>query len=356
MKTKILAAAVAATSLTSVAHAQSSVTMYGFISDGVRYVNNTAGGSTFQMSNAISPERWGLFGSEDLGGGNKAVFQLENYFNINTGAMTSANTLWYGKAYMGIDSQQFGRLTFGRQYATTALRAIMMDPIYIGGGIAAICPLGQILTDVWTRDSRTNNNIVYTKHIGDFALSASYNPSGVAGASRAGVNYSGDIYYAAHGLEAAVSFQRQYSPDETGTQDNWWVGATYTYGSLKGYLNLVTLRLTTIDGAAGSTRRDYVTTIGARYQPTPYLTLIGAYYIDVARNLSNVDGANGNKNTAYIEALYSLSKSTSLYLEADRNWFTGAYKYDKYSTQTLLNMSPGSSAQLGVSVGLVHNF
>ena len=67
------------------AHAQSSVTLYGLIDTGLTYTSNqketgsTAGHSKFGMTDAsINPDRFGLRGSEDLGGGLKAVvFRVE---------------------------------------------------------------------------------------------------------------------------------------------------------------------------------------------------------------------------------------------------------------------------------------
>ena len=47
------------------------------------------------------PDRWGLRGREDLGGGPAAIFQLENGFYTNTGAFATANTLWNRAAYVG---------------------------------------------------------------------------------------------------------------------------------------------------------------------------------------------------------------------------------------------------------------
>ncbi len=65
-------------------YAQSSVTLYGIIDTGVEYVShaNAAGDGVFRMP-AITgslPSRWGLRGVEDLGGGLKALFTLENGF------------------------------------------------------------------------------------------------------------------------------------------------------------------------------------------------------------------------------------------------------------------------------------
>ena len=98
------------------AWAQSSVTLYGSLDAGVAYISN-AGGSTKWIAEQgnMQPDRWGLKGVEDLGGGLHAVFQLENGFYTTTGAMASPGTLWNRQAYVGLSSDQIGTLTLGHQ-------------------------------------------------------------------------------------------------------------------------------------------------------------------------------------------------------------------------------------------------
>jgi predicted porin len=51
------------------AHAQSSVTLYGLIDTSLVYTNNQKGSANYQMSSGVlSGSRWGLKGTEDLGG------------------------------------------------------------------------------------------------------------------------------------------------------------------------------------------------------------------------------------------------------------------------------------------------
>lgn len=61
------------------ASAQSSVTLYGLVDMGVGYTNNVGGHSVWQMASGFAQgSRWGLKGTEDLGGGYNALFQIEN--------------------------------------------------------------------------------------------------------------------------------------------------------------------------------------------------------------------------------------------------------------------------------------
>src|SRR5690349_22274575 len=92
MNKRILAAAVLG-SIGVAAHAQSSVTLYGVIDAGLSYTNHakTAAGGSSSLTKfddgVAQGSRWGIKGSEDLGGGLKAIFTLENGFSIANGTL-----------------------------------------------------------------------------------------------------------------------------------------------------------------------------------------------------------------------------------------------------------------------------
>src|ERR1700754_3670946 len=116
---KKLAAATALISITSSVHAQSSVTLYGIVDAGLIYSNNVAKGKArgplFQAtSGTINGSRFGLRGAEDLGGGYKAIFVLENGFNVQNGTLGQHSRLFGRQAYVGLASANYGQLTLGR--------------------------------------------------------------------------------------------------------------------------------------------------------------------------------------------------------------------------------------------------
>jgi len=115
MKKSLLALA-ALGAFASAAHAQSSVTLYGIIDAGLTYVNNVQGNSLWAMQSGIlQGSRWGLKGSEDLGGGLKTVFQLENGYNVFSGKLGQGGLDFGRQAYVGLSSTSFGTVTVGRQ-------------------------------------------------------------------------------------------------------------------------------------------------------------------------------------------------------------------------------------------------
>ncbi|WP_321794905.1 porin [Caballeronia sp. J97] len=106
--------------LCNVAEAQSSVILYGIVDVGLSYVNNTVSGghSGSQVSMAsgnVQGDRWGLRGTEDLGGALKALFVLEGGMTVNNGALAQGGDLFGRQAYVGISSA-LGTVTLGRQY------------------------------------------------------------------------------------------------------------------------------------------------------------------------------------------------------------------------------------------------
>jgi len=116
-----LVIAVSSALAASSAYAQSSVTLYGLIDAGLMYTNNVAKGGTsgslFQATSGnINGSRFGLRGAEDLGGGLKAIFVLENGFNVQNGKLGQNSRLFGRQAFVGLSSSEFGTVTLGRQY------------------------------------------------------------------------------------------------------------------------------------------------------------------------------------------------------------------------------------------------
>jgi len=81
--------AAALLALSSNAQAQD-VQLYGLVDAGVNRVSGLAQGSVTQLASGIMEgSRWGLKGTEDLGGGYKAIFTLESRFEVDTGGFSN---------------------------------------------------------------------------------------------------------------------------------------------------------------------------------------------------------------------------------------------------------------------------
>ena len=118
MKKTLLAAALTV-GFFGVAQAETSVTLYGIIDTGLGYNKTEVGdvdATKFGMINGVqSGSRWGLKGTEDLGDGLQAVFQLESGFDSSTGKSAQGSRLFGRHATIGLQSDSWGRLDFGRQ-------------------------------------------------------------------------------------------------------------------------------------------------------------------------------------------------------------------------------------------------
>lgn len=175
----------------STASAQSSVTLYGIADAWVGYTNNKVGTTPTGRSAAVESggaqaSRWGLKGSEDLGGGVRANFILEQAISLDTGTTTRVSQSDQGfnrAAYVGLTGD-FGELRLGRMLgAFDALRG-STNHLYDSSGFAST---GQVWGAATTANSkntavagsdylaRGNNTIYYaTPAIGAVSGSVSY--------------------------------------------------------------------------------------------------------------------------------------------------------------------------------------
>ena len=132
MKKTLLTIALASVGLN--VYAQSSVTLYGRIDTGIEYQSGVPSGpntssSRFRVeSGDLGTSLWGMKGVEDLGGGNQAVFQLEDGLNTATG--TSSN----GKAFsryadVGLSNPTYGTVLLGNQLWLSNSALWAFDPL-----------------------------------------------------------------------------------------------------------------------------------------------------------------------------------------------------------------------------------
>lgn len=139
MKKTLLAAALLA-GFAGVAQAETSVTLYGLIDTGIGYNKISGAGDAFNgsrigMINGVqNGSRWGMRGSEDLGDGLRAVFTLESGFDSGNGKSAQGGRLFGRQATVGLASDSWGQLDFGRQTNIASKYFGSIDPF--GAGFA----------------------------------------------------------------------------------------------------------------------------------------------------------------------------------------------------------------------------
>lgn len=363
MKRSWAGAATALTFATAIpVQAQSSVQLWGALDAGVTMVTNQKGGHTYTMDNGIAmPNLWGLRGTEDLGGGNKAVFELINQFNLGTGAIfpTNGGGLFGRNAYVGLANDRYGKLTFGQQYDFMIDSLLRFDnSTYIAGlygfrqgpfsGLGI--PGNSSGSANFDRMSGTaiSNSVKYTSPTW-YGLSggALYSFGGVPGAiaqndgKSFGANYSnGPI-----SVGAAYTYQRyaQLSAGMGGIR-NYGAGAEYRFG-LSGVNVLYTNTKNTSNNATINMYQ-----IGGHYQVTPALSVGGDYEL----MKGNAVLSSNKANQFSLGLRYAFSKRTVLYTEAVYQKVSG--DHDPHAWIMAVSNASSNDKQLLTRVGILHRF
>ncbi|MBN3851140.1 MULTISPECIES: porin [Burkholderiaceae] len=114
-----------------VAHAQSSVTLYGILQSAVDF-NHFSGTSSKPSSNGVfltnESSFVGFRGTEDLGGGLAATFKLETWTSLANGQSQVPNVFFATESYVGLAKNTLGTLQFGRQYTPALWLTYAADP------------------------------------------------------------------------------------------------------------------------------------------------------------------------------------------------------------------------------------
>lgn len=366
MKKSLLALALAA-ALPGVANAQTSVTLYGLIDAGIVYNSNIDGNSKWSAGNGlINGSRFGLKGSEDLGGGMKAVFTLENGFDIGNGRSQQDGRMFGRQAFVGLASNTAGTFTIGRQYDSLVDH---LAPLSFtggaGGGTIAAHPFDN---DNLSNSMRVNNSVKYSSvDYGGVKFGATYGFSNKAGAfgdnrvASVGASYdNGPIRLAAaylnvRGANTNENGAASGTPFSAGKQDTFGVGGQYAFGPATVGAVWTQTRLSDgvqIAGGAGSKAVLNNYEINARYLLTPALALSGAYTFTHGKfnNLLGDEMAKWHQVT--LQADYYLSKRTDVYV-------SGAYQHAIGDGVTANISTYGASSnrnQTIVGTGLRHRF
>ncbi|BAN26342.1 porin [Caballeronia insecticola] len=343
---KAIVVAISALAATTAAHAQTSVTLYGLIDVGLMYTNNvergTSHGPLYQAtSGEINGSRFGLRGSEDLGGGLHAIFLLENGFNAQNGKLGQNNRLFGRQAYVGLASEQFGAVTLGRQYDfVTDFVAPLSGVAATFGDTGFAHPFDN---DTFDHTLRINNAIKFTSvdyHGLKFGGMYGFSNSPSFADNRA---YSVGLTYAVGHLNVAVAYlQFNGSDSASGTagavdpaespsngvggfeigadvQRTVAAAANYTYGAaVFGFAySHSQFQNTHAFGSNNGTLIFDNYEISGKYAVTQTFNLGASYtYTDGHLTQSATFGSDPKWSQINLQAIYSLSKRTDVYAEA----------------------------------------
>lgn len=221
------------------AQAQSSVTLYGIADANLQFANNGSQSITKVQSGGVLTSRFGLKGSEDLGGNLKALFTLESGFNIDDGtsrgtgpttAKPNNGGLFDRAAWVGLNGG-FGTVSVGRQL--NPLFTLQNDITFNKGGMAWGNATNYFSTG-YSLKSRLNNSLAYsTNNLSGFTGTLMYSAgeSPVAPKSLNNV-FAGRVSYANGPLLASLAYESSKAT-ATATQKTTALGASYDLGVVK---------------------------------------------------------------------------------------------------------------------------
>ncbi len=133
----LIACAAAAWAAALPAQAQSSLSIYGIIDQGVTRANNGSTPNALLPGRSTSGEwvvkagntsRLGFRGQEELGSGAYARFQIEHRFAADTGAASNANVFWLGRSVVAAGTKDWGEIYAGREYSAAYWVPLFADP------------------------------------------------------------------------------------------------------------------------------------------------------------------------------------------------------------------------------------
>lgn len=252
MKSAFVATALTAASCACLAQTvPNSVTMYGILDAGVQNVSGYRGGSnTSLVSGIMDGSRWGLRGSEDLGGGYRALFLAESRIEVNNGSGSNrppsglqvpdrlsqaalmglpaalqpavsnvSNSLasgglgvnlpgrfWDRQIYVGLVTP-FGAVLAGRQYTPGYEVSATFDTMQTQSSLAA----GQAAAFPGATEIRISNSVQYRIQLGGLSASAMYGFTDLANNQSANQFYGGMGMYKGSWFSAGVGFNQSYN-------------------------------------------------------------------------------------------------------------------------------------------------
>jgi predicted porin len=375
MRTKETLLAAALIAAGPVAHAQTSVTLYGRLDAGIEYVNglpnNSGTGSTSrwrQESGDWGTSLWGLKGVEDLGGGNKALFQLEGAFSTANGSFGLPGSLFDRIATVGLSNDTFGTMLLGRE-------------LQIANGDWDFDPFGQ---SNWSSASlvrgrnweHTSNNISYqSPKVGGFDVYGQY---GLSDSTSFNAGVPGAATGRTDGMQLTYTsalFQLRGIYDEirdplNGQLDNpftasreYFVGGNLFLGPVKVQAAFTAERtsggvITPVGSPTAPTTAN-LEWGGVTWQATTAAALIAAVYH------VNANNGGGNATIYTVGGSYNLSKRTLLdfQIATVRNSSTANFGLDANNegpgglTNGQFNENPlQGHTQSGAYAGIQHSF
>ncbi|MDE2609126.1 MAG: porin [Burkholderiales bacterium] len=325
------------------AHAQSSVTLYGFIDSGIVSASNVydkatgTSGTMLALGDGISwgTSRFGLKGREDLGGGLSAIYTLESGFDVPNGRFAGTGIFNRG-AFVGLQSERLGTLTIGRQWNLSD--GTMVGPFFRGGYNLSVFRL----TGFDEVSDLVDNAVKYQSP--DWAglrASGLYGFGNVPGSVASNSVYEAALSYASGPLNLGAVYHHRHDALAPFSSELWELGANYSFGRVRVRLGFGNSGYPDANGAA---LHAAVYDLGMDYYATGALTLSAdAIY---RKQFGTDDSAVAGRFTAD----YSLSKQTGIFANL------GLLKNRHNSAESFYGDGLAGQSQVVANIGIRHAF
>ncbi|OWW18926.1 hypothetical protein AYR66_04930 [Noviherbaspirillum denitrificans] len=375
MNRKLLAAALC--SCTAIpAFAQTSLSIYGIVDAGVQ-ASRFGNGTQYNLASGMADgSRLGFKGTEDLGGGFKAMFTLESRFEVDTGELRNgylgknpdfglvrgvplpaasslalATALGQNGAVVNASGALFdrtamvglvtpgGAILLGRQYTPAYEVGAMADTFETGsvGGWGSITTGTSALYTPGVA-IRSSNALQYRLQLPNgLGASLMYSPED-RGSGSLGVGnrfVGGNLLYQAQGFNVGIGYNREDDPFGARSLRTAVAGGSYTMGNMKFFVGYMTMKndnpgigfaLTpTVTAALGAAGAPLVPTVVATINSNARLDAksysVGMHYTIGAGRLMGAFAQTKNDLFADADVKlfslgydYNLSKRTDMYV------------------------------------------
>lgn len=349
MKKLVIAAAIAAMSSSVLANA----TVYGVLDTSVHSISKASatGDSTALVDSAVVSSLIGFRGSEDLGGGMRAVFQVEGDVQTNSGGTHQSGVFRRG-AYAGI-AGGFGEVTLG----------LRLNPVIAGH--SALMPLSgnsftsTIASAFGYADFYTKNAITYTTPtVKGFRAQVQHGLSNTAGLKDSGAVTAGNVRWEIGNLTLQAAGQDRKGTGTTSSANSTSSAAqgdvtTVMYGLQYKITKDFTAAVAQVKNEVASDERKMMQ-YGLRYDLSPK-TALGVNYMtsDTADNtLTNVQARYAMSRRTTLYAQYSAADNKTVNSLRPINTTTGTSPAVNINGFAAVN----NATQSAIGVGIIHSF
>ena len=344
MNKKLMAAAVAgALAIPGMAFAQSSVTLYGTIDAGVRNLSKVGAGSdtvTIVSNGLRTTNRWGMTGSEDLGGGLKANFKLEGGYDNGTGTHT-AGSIFERTSVVGLSSGD-NSIELGRDYTTNFKVLGKYDPYsYTYTGITPAV--------AYTGGVRASNMIQGQVGFNGLTLMADWGLGEVPGNSSAGRHTAIGGYWSGNGLTIGAAAATLNDSTNAGSRKDTTIGGAYSMDAFTFRAGWSQIKNDAAYNGGSAVDKSRMIMLGVQYAFSDRVNGRFGYY-DI-KDTGFAAAADGKRKTTLVAVDYSLSKRTTAYVELDHHALDGAQDGAASIEGNAIN-----DGATGVGVGIAHKF